>query len=55
MLKIEEKLYNYFGDDVSNRLAQQLVLFGRYLCESKKPKCSECPFNKECTSEDKLI
>lgn len=55
VLKIEEKLYSYFGDSVSNKLAQQLVLFGRYICESKKPKCNECPFNKECTSKDKLI
>jgi endonuclease-3 len=23
-----------------------LVLFGRYICTAKKPKCSECPFNE---------
>ena len=55
VIKIENKLYDYFKGSVSNKLAQQLVLFGRYICESKKPKCNECPFKKECTSEDKII
>lgn len=55
VIKIENKLYDYFNGSISNKLAQQLVLFGRYICESKKPKCNECPFKKECTSEDKII
>lgn len=55
VIKIENKLYDYFRGSVSNKLAQQLVLFGRYICESKKPKCNECPFKNECTSKDKII
>ncbi len=55
VLKIESKLYKFFGDLVSSELGHQLVLFGRYVCVSKKPRCMECPLNKECTSKDKIV
>lgn len=55
VLKIEKKIYDFFKGHISSKLGQQLVLFGRYLCESKKPKCSECPFKNECTSKDKVL
>ena len=41
---VEKKLNKFFkGYDLS-RLHHQLVLFGRYYCTSKKPKCNECKF-----------
>lgn len=55
VLKIENKLYEYFKDFISSKLGHQLVLFGRYTCVSKKPNCKECPFKEECPSEDKII
>ena len=42
VLIVEKKLNKFFkGYDLS-RLHHQLVLFGRYHCTSKKPKCNEC-------------
>lgn len=42
VLEVEQKLYKFFeGCDLS-RLHHQLVLFGRYHCTAKKPKCKEC-------------
>ena len=25
-----------------------IVLFGRYVCIARKPKCDECPLQKHC-------
>ena len=42
VLIVEKKLNKFFkGYDLS-RLHHQLVLFGRYHCTSKNPKCNEC-------------
>ena len=42
VLVIEKKLENYFKGCNYLRLHHQLVLFGRYICTAKKPKCNEC-------------
>ena len=44
VLKIEQDLMNFFPKDKWNRVHLQLVLFGRYICKSKKPECEKCPF-----------
>ena len=41
---IEEKLMNFFGDEVLPKLHLQLVTFGREVCKSKTPLCKDCPF-----------
>ena len=46
--KIEAILTNIFKTDLA-LLHQRLVLFGRYICTSKNPKCCDCKFNKKCT------
>ncbi len=48
VLKTEDKLKKFFNKDEWNRVNSQLVLFGRYYCTSKKPKCDRCPFNNKC-------
>jgi endonuclease III len=30
-----------------------LILFGRYYCTAKKPKCENCVLKKWCKSPDK--
>ena len=42
VLKTEIKLKKYFDEIEWNRVNSQLVLFGRYYCTSKNPKCTNC-------------
>ena len=48
VLKTETKLKKYFDKDTWNRVNQQLVLFGRYYCTSKRPKCETCNLKNIC-------
>ena len=48
VLKTEMKLKKYFDKSTWNRVNSQLVLFGRYYCTSKKPKCDLCELNGLC-------
>lgn len=53
VLKTEEKLKKYFDKNKWNRINSQLVLFGRYYCTSKNPKCETCNLKNIC-KKDKL-
>lgn len=46
--KIEETLSNFFNNYELNNIHQLLVLFGRYICKSKRPECQRCKFNGKC-------
>ena len=46
---IEEKLMNYFPENVWGKLHHQFIFFGRYKCKSQNPDCKDCPFKKKCT------
>lgn len=48
VLIIENKLCKLLDKDKWNRLHKQLVLFGRYHCISRNPKCIECPLKENC-------
>ena len=48
VLKTEQKLKKYFDKDKWNRINSQLVLFGRYYCTSKNPKCETCNLKSIC-------
>ena len=48
VLKTEKKLKKYFNKEEWNRVNSQLVLFGRYNCTSKKPKCENCKLKSIC-------
>lgn len=49
--KIERDLMEKFPKEKWGRLHLQLVLFGRYICKSKKTDCDKCPFScKEKTN-----
>ena len=45
---IEMNLNNEFEKNRLARLHHQLVLYGRYYCTSKNPKCDSCPLKKYC-------
>ena len=53
VLKTEIKLKKYFDKDVWNRVNSQLVLFGRYYCTSKNPKCDNCGLKTICKNKRK--
>ena len=44
---IESILTSLFKENLAI-LHQRMVLFGRYTCTSKNPKCEHCKFNKKC-------
>ena len=48
VLKTEIKLKKYFDETEWNRVNSQLVLFGRYYCTSKNPKCTNCKLKNIC-------
>lgn len=45
---IEQKLMKLFPKESWIKLHHQLVLFGRYTCKSRGPRCNECLFNDKC-------
>ncbi|MBQ4583349.1 MAG: endonuclease III [Bacilli bacterium] len=51
---IEKKLVKKFKGHSLKDLHHRLVLFGRYICVAKKPKCSSCWFQKDCNYYKKL-
>ncbi len=48
VLKIEKKLAKLIPKEKWNRVNDQLVLFGRYICKAKRPECFKCAFSDEC-------
>jgi len=47
----EKDLIEAFKTDLAT-LHQALVLFGRYICTAKNPKCEECFLTKYCKSKE---
>lgn len=50
----EKKLEEKFEKNDWRKLHHMLVLFGRYLCTSKSPKCDKCPFVEVCPHKQKM-
>lgn len=48
VFQVEKKLMKYIPKDKWSRCHHQLVLFGRYICKSKNPDCSNCLFKDNC-------
>ena len=53
--KIEIDLAKFFSRDNWIFIAKALVLFGRYICTAKKPKCKECSLLQICPYERKTL
>lgn len=47
-LIIEKKLNKKFPKEHLGKLHHQLVLFGRYHCTARNPKCNNCKLKEEC-------
>lgn len=54
VLEIENKLMKIIPEDKWNRIGEQILLFGRYYCTSKNPKCSTCKLKKYCKDFNSL-
>lgn len=46
--KVEENLVKNLPEDLIPRAHHWLILHGRYICVSRKPKCDKCPFDSIC-------
>lgn len=42
--QVEMKLQQLFPREKWSRLHHLMIFFGRYMCHSRKPECSQCPF-----------
>jgi endonuclease-3 len=52
--KVEKKLMEIVPQKKWTWFSNATILFGRYICQARKPKCRECPFYRWCPAEDKL-
>lgn len=48
VLQVENKLMKKIPKNLWSRTHHQLVLFGRYICKSKKPNCNKCLLTSYC-------
>jgi len=53
--KVEKDLARFFEEKEWTYVSQALVLFGRYVCLARSPKCGECALYEACPSEDRLL
>ena len=49
--KVEEQLRALLPPDKSNDFCHRLVLFGRDVCDARKPRCEACPLADICPSK----
>ena len=47
-VKIEADLCALYPQDQWTVMGSRFVLFGRYVCTAKAPRCEECPLNELC-------
>ncbi len=53
--KIERDLAKFFSKENWAFISKAMVLFGRYVCKSKNPKCKECALLEICPYEKKNL
>ena len=51
--KVEQQLRKILPPEESSDFCHRIVLFGREVCSSQRPKCSECPLAIHCTQINK--
>lgn len=47
-LAVEQSLSKLYPQDLWIDLHHKFVIFGRYFCKAKKPRCHECPIINNC-------
>ena len=54
-LETDKKISKWFTKQNHGMLHNTLVLFGRYHCIARKPKCESCPFQQKCKYYKKVF
>ncbi len=54
-LKVEQDLASFFSKENWTYISNALVLFGRYICTARKPKCYKCYLVDICPYEPKNL
>ncbi|MBW9212087.1 MULTISPECIES: endonuclease III [Terrabacteria group] len=52
---IERKLKKKLPKEKWTKAHHQMIFFGRYLCQAKKPRCYRCPFVEHCHEKNKNL
>ncbi len=53
--KVETDLMGLIPKKDWTDFSHRMILFGREICQAKKPKCTDCPLEAICESDDKLL
>ena len=53
-LETEKQLVKYIPENKLNLAHHWLILHGRYVCNARKPKCSECGISNICRYYDRI-
>lgn len=53
--KMERELMELVDQNKWTWFSNAMILFGRQLCQARKPICIECPFQNWCPSPDKTV
>lgn len=51
----DREIDRIFDNKTKQAMHHPIVLFGRYTCTARKPKCPTCPILKECKYEKKTL
>jgi endonuclease-3 len=51
--KVEQDLVKIIPKDHWIEFSHELILHGRAICIARKPRCADCPIERECDSSDK--
>lgn len=54
-IKIKEDLEKLIKVEDQTKAGNALVLFGRYICQAKKPQCPTCPVSATCPSQKTIL
>ncbi len=54
VLEVENKLLKAVPDEFKHDAHHWLILHGRYICQARKPKCSECLISDLCEFKEKV-
>ena len=55
VLEVENRLLKVVPDEFKHDAHHWLILHGRYVCQARKPKCSECIIESLCEFKEKVL